>query len=120
MIEEKIQHIIDKATTTNWLLPENQNCLVLQIYTELYYLIATNKKIYETMTFGVVTISREEEKYTYSMNVLKNKKLENAKKILKNYIENQLSKRTGLKGYKGYFKFIDIKEMPSKKMANRG
>lgn len=114
ILKHKIDMIVEHATVSPWkrrfLFPGLDESLIYHIRAH-YFLIVKNGKKYSALSYASNIIDAEEQKkQTYTqLEELKYHKINNTKKVLKDFIETQLKKGTGLLGHRGYFKFVDIK-----------
>ena len=107
-LQELIKNI--NFIESQWVEPED-------FYGYIYRLLcfikakAKNGKLYEIQYACVAVINKQELKKNTSheqIEKLKRTKVENCKVIVKDKIIYDLSKRTGIKYYHGFFKFIDF------------
>lgn len=115
-LEDKINKIVENAAISPWkhrfLFPELDKSLIYSVIVH-YFLIAKNGKKYTTSSYASNIIDEEKQKQrTYAqLEELKCHKACNTKKFLKHFIQSQFKKRIKLFGYRGSFKFVDIKDM---------
>lgn len=92
---------------TEWMRPVDQNVELAQALL-IMRLTATNGKRVMGQVFSSVTVSAREARLESDIDALKSAKVRQAKLSLLEHVRNLLMHRTGLPGYRGYFKFQKV------------